>query len=140
MEHRSPSPGREPIDTRVPPPARSPIEVAIEVALAIPNTVKLLARLVRDPRVPVRVKALAGAVCMYVVSPIDIVPELIPGIGSLDDILLIALAVDRVMSSVDAEVLESAWDGSEDGLDLVRALSVWGADIVRYLVRRNPRP
>lgn len=140
MEFRNPAPGRDPIDTRVLLRARSPLEVATEAVLTVPNTAKLLSRLASDARVPFRVKAFGAAVGVYVVSPIDIVPDLIPGIGSLDDMLLIALAADRIMSSVDEEVLESAWDGSEDGLDLMRAIVGWGADIVRFLFRWSPRP
>ncbi|MGB5657421.1 MAG: hypothetical protein WBN35_12525, partial [Acidimicrobiia bacterium] len=51
---------------------REPKEIAREAILLIPNVVKLLARIVRDPRVPVRRKTFAAAALVYVVSPIDL--------------------------------------------------------------------
>ncbi len=111
----------------------------MEVASIVPNGVKLVARLLRDPRVPFRHKAFAGLVVVYVVSPVDVIPDVIPGVGHLDDVLLIALAVDRLMGSVDETVVDGAWDGSEDALDLFRSFVTWSADLV-HRVLPAPRP
>lgn len=134
MRLRNPSPGSDPVDRRRPSPARTPIEVVTEAALVVPNAGKLVVRLLRDPRVPFREKAFAGFVVAYVMSPVDVIPDVIPGIGHLDDVLLVALAVDRLVASVDEVVVAGAWDGSEDALDLFRSLVAWGADLVRSVV------
>lgn len=101
-----------------------------EAILLLPNVVKLLARLMRDSRVPVRRKVFAATVMVYVVSPIDIIPDLIPGLGKFDDILLAALAVDHLISGADHDVIADHWDGSEDSLDLLMSVADWSAEII----------
>jgi uncharacterized membrane protein YkvA (DUF1232 family) len=96
----------------------------------VPNLVKLLARLSVDPRVPMRRRALVVAALAYVLSPVDLIPDFVPGLGRLDDIVLVSVAVDRVLSGADAAVVAEHWDGSEDALDLVRSAFAWGAEIV----------
>jgi uncharacterized membrane protein YkvA (DUF1232 family) len=59
----------------------------------------------RDPRVPWYAKALAAVVVAYAFSPIDLIPDFIPVIGYLDDILLIPLGVLAVRAMIPAEVL-----------------------------------
>ena len=69
-----------------------------QLGLALPNMGKLLVRLMRDPRVPIRPKRAVGGVLLYMVSPIDLIPEMImPVIGQVDDLLLIAFSLDRLV-------------------------------------------
>ncbi|HKA34079.1 MAG TPA: YkvA family protein [Candidatus Binatia bacterium] len=67
---------------------------------------------VKDPRVPWYAKLLAGAVVAYAVSPIDLIPDFIPVIGYLDDLVLVplgvVLAVKLIPPDVWAECLERA--------------------------------
>ena len=109
---------------------------AKEAALALPNLVKLLYRLMRDSRVPARRKVTAGMAVAYVASPIDVVPDFIPFVGQVDDILLVTFAVHRLIQSVDAEVVEELWDGSGDAYEVVAAILEWGADLVPKPIRR----
>jgi len=104
--------------------------VAIEAALLIPNVVKLLVRLMRDPRVPIRRKVLVATVLGYVVSPIDLIPDFFIGFGKLDDILIVSIAIDHLMSGPERGIVEEHWDGSIDALDLVRSVCGWGAEVV----------
>ena len=62
----------------------------------------------RDPRVPWYAKALAMAVAGYALSPIDLIPDFIPVIGYLDDLLLVPLGLALVVRLTPPEVLESA--------------------------------
>jgi uncharacterized membrane protein YkvA (DUF1232 family) len=62
----------------------------------------------RDPRTPMLVRALAVLVAAYALSPIDLIPDFIPVIGYLDDLLLVPLGLALVVRLVPAEVLESA--------------------------------
>lgn len=126
----------EAVDSSVPVPARTRQELALEAVLMIPNVVKLLTRLVRDPRVPVRRKMIVGAVLTYVVSPIDLVPDFVVGFGRLDDLVLVSLALDHIMEGTDEQVLQEHWDGSEDALDLLRSASSWTAAIIPDGLRR----
>lgn len=134
MELRNPRTGSDPIDHRHPPPARTPLEVAAEVALVPPHAAAMVTRLMIDPRVSFRSKVFAAAVGCYVLSPIDLLPDRIPGIGHLDDVLLASLAVDALLASAGDEIVESVWAGSEDALDLLRSFVGWNADLVRSMV------
>ena len=131
-------PGREsdPVDRSEPVPPRTWNEVAVEAALLLPNLLKLLTRLMRDPRVPIRRKAFIGAVLAYVVSPIDLIPDFVVGLGRLDDIVLVSLAVDHLMQGASEQVILEHWDGSVDALDLVRSIFTWGAEILPPSVRK----
>lgn len=114
-------------------------EMSIEAVLLIPNLVKLLTRLMRDPRVPIRRKMLVGAVLVYVVSPIDLIPDFVVGFGKLDDIVVLSVAVNHLMAGADGHIVEEHWDGSVDSLDLVRSVFRWGAEIVPGLGKVLPK-
>jgi len=130
MIDRDPSNEIAAIDDTMPVARRSRQDVAIEGVMLLPNVVKLLTRLMRDSRVSMRRKAFIGAVIVYVISPIDLIPDFVIGIGRLDDLVLVSLAVDHLMSGTDEEVVREHWDGTEDGLDLVRSAFGWAASII----------
>ena len=62
----------------------------------------------RDPRTPLLVRALAVFVAAYALSPIDLIPDFIPVIGYLDDLVLVPLGLALVVRLTPREVLESA--------------------------------
>lgn len=62
----------------------------------------------RDPRTPMLVRALAVLVAAYALSPIDLIPDFIPVIGYLDDLILIPLGLALVIRLTPAAVIESA--------------------------------
>jgi uncharacterized membrane protein YkvA (DUF1232 family) len=62
-------------------------------AKAITRDVHAVWLAARDPRVPWYVKALAGAVAAYALSPIDLIPDFIPVLGYLDDLLIVPLGI-----------------------------------------------
>lgn len=88
----------------------------------LPNLIKLLARLVKDPRVPRRSKLLLGALLVYLASPIDILPDAIPVVGMADDVLLAAYAVNHLIARAGEEVVLEHWDGPQDLLEMVRSV------------------
>jgi len=104
-----------------------------DAALMLPNLVKLVGRLLKDPRVPRRSKVVLGFAAAYVASPIDIIPEFIPVIGWIDDVLLLLYAVDSLIDRAGSEIVEEHWDGPGDLLGFIR--EVMG--MARSLV---PRP
>lgn len=120
----------KPVDDSIPMDRRGWQEMALETALLIPNLIKLLIRLLRDPRVPFRRKVFVAAVLLYVVSPIDLIPDFIVGFGKLDDIILLSVAIDHLMTGADQMIIEELWDGSIDALDLVRSVFRWGAEVI----------
>ena len=106
-----------------------------EAALALPNLVKLLGRLMRDPRVPARSKAMAGAALAYVASPIDLVPDLIPVLGKSDDVFIAIFAVHHLIRTAGEEVVVEHWDGTADVLEYVNSLIDVAARFVPLRVR-----
>ena len=93
------------------------------LARFVPDCVVLLSRLLRDPRVPRRSKALVAALIPYLALPFDLVPDFIPVVGQLDDAILVAFVLRRVVRRTDPELLRELWPGSEEGLRLVLRLS-----------------
>ncbi len=91
-----------------------------DAVLLIPNIVKLIGRLIRDPRVPRRSKIALGLAGAYVASPIDLLPEVIPVIGWADDVIIVMLAIDSLIDRAGPEIVQEHWDGPGDLLALVR--------------------
>jgi uncharacterized membrane protein YkvA (DUF1232 family) len=111
-------------------------KIAVDAAATVPNLVKLLVRLARDPRVPRRTKIVLGAALAYIASPIDIVPDFIPVAGLADDVLLLAFAVNHLVHVAGEDVVLEHWDGPRDLLELVRAILDVASDLVPARLRR----
>ena len=62
--------------------------------LLLPNLAVLLGRLLRDPGVPRTAKVALGAIAAYLASPVDLIPDFMPFVGYLDDVILVALILD----------------------------------------------
>jgi len=82
-----------------------------ELASFLPDCVTMVRRLRRDPRVPRRAKLAVGFAGLWVLSPIDLIPEFLPVIGPLDDVVVVALALRYAARQVPSEVLFEAWPG-----------------------------
>lgn len=91
-----------------------------DAALLLPNVVKLVGRLLVDPRVPRRAKLTLGMAAAYVASPVDLIPELIPVVGWADDVLIMMFAIDSLIERAGSDLVEEHWDGPGDLLSLVR--------------------
>ncbi len=91
-----------------------------ELIFLIPNFVKLAKGLLTDDRVPLRRKLLLTALVAYLVSPIDIIPDFIPGLGQMDDVLIVVLVLHGLLTSVDETVLLEHWRGRPDILLILR--------------------
>lgn len=85
-----------------------------EALLLIPNFLKLLYRLFRDSRVPKAEKALLVGAIIYVISPLDLIPDVIPFVGEVDDLYLAALTVIRLLNRAPDAVIREHWDGRGD--------------------------
>jgi uncharacterized membrane protein YkvA (DUF1232 family) len=90
---------------------RLPPGLLKDLAAFIPDCVTTVRRLRRDPRVPRRAKVAIVLAGLYVASPIDLIPEFIPVIGPLDDIVVVALALRYAGRRVPRDVLLGAWPG-----------------------------
>jgi uncharacterized membrane protein YkvA (DUF1232 family) len=88
---------------------RLPAGAAKDLATVLPACLTTARRLRRDPRVPRRAKLAVAFAGLWVLSPIDLIPEFLPIIGPLDDVVVVALAFRYAARQVDREVLFEAW-------------------------------
>ena len=97
--------------------ARLPDGILRELAGFLPACVTTVRALRGDPRVPRRAKWAVAFAGLWVLSPIDLIPEFLPVIGPLDDVVVVALALRYAARQVPREVLAEAWAGSPATLD-----------------------
>ncbi len=101
-----------------------PDDASITDALRLlPDVVRLVSRLARAPEIPRRVRVALFVLLAYLVSPIDIVPDIIPVLGYADDAVIVALTLRWVARHAGADALERHWPGTPEGLDAVRRLT-----------------
>lgn len=104
--------------------------------LFVPNMVLLCARLLGDPRVPRTEKALVAGAIVYAIIPFDLIPDMIPFVGQLDDAYLIAMTLLRLMDRTDPMVLRAHWNGGGDIVRLVEAMAMLSAKFLPKSIRR----
>lgn len=120
-------------------PDRSLAATASSVLRAVPGFTKLLYRLMTDPRVSALDRGLFGFTLVYLFVPADVIPDWIPAVGGMDDLVLIAIALDRLLYRTDSGVLLEHWDGDPYPLVKIRelldrmaaALPPWARWVVR---------
>jgi uncharacterized membrane protein YkvA (DUF1232 family) len=98
-------------------------EQARALAGVVPDCLILVGRLLRDPRVPRRRKLLLASLAGYLALPFDLVPDFLPVVGQLDDVLVVALVLRVVLRGGGEPLVREHWPGPEASLRLVlRAL------------------
>jgi uncharacterized membrane protein YkvA (DUF1232 family) len=93
-------------------------EDARAIAGFVPDCVVLFTRLFRDERLPRRQKVLVAALIPYLVSPIDLIPDFIPIAGQLDDAVLVALVLRRIVRR-NPRLVHELWPGPFSSLTLI---------------------
>jgi uncharacterized membrane protein YkvA (DUF1232 family) len=96
---------------------RLPPGLAKDLASFLPACATTLRRLRKDPRVPRSAKIAVAIAAVWVISPIDLIPEFLPVIGPLDDVVVVALALRFAARRVPREAIEEAWPGEGRLLD-----------------------
>jgi uncharacterized membrane protein YkvA (DUF1232 family) len=91
-------------------------EDARALAGFVPDCVVLFSRLLRDERLPRRHKLLVAALLPYLLLPFDLIPDFIPVAGQLDDAVIVALVLRRVLRA-NPELVEEHWPGPRRTLD-----------------------
>ena len=89
----------------------------------LPNMFTLLGRLLKDNRVPITEKALFAAAVVYVIMPLDFIPDVFPFIGQVDDIYLVALTLLRLLNRTDEAVVRENWSGGGDIVSLANSIA-----------------
>jgi uncharacterized membrane protein YkvA (DUF1232 family) len=115
---------------------RLPPGLLRDLATFVPDSVTTVRRLRRDPRVPRRAKVVVALAGLWLLSPIDLVPEFLPVIGPLDDVVVVALALRYAARRVPREVLLEAWPGEPRLLERLRGTPTAAGD---HQPDREPR-
>lgn len=82
-----------------------------------PNYLRLLGGLIRDRRVSRVDKLLVAGAIAYILMPLDLLPDVIPFLGQVDDIYLLMLALERLIANAGAAVVASHWHGPVSALN-----------------------
>jgi len=94
-----------------------------DLLLVLPRLARMIAALLVDREVPRGAKLALGAMALYLASPLDLIPDVIPFVGYLDDLLIAAIVLDGLMTYLDRALLLRHWPGSPASLDATAAVA-----------------
>lgn len=91
-----------------------------EALRLLPDVVRLVRRLAADRTLPRGVRVRLVLLLVYLLSPLDLVPDVLPVVGYLDDVLVVVVVLRAVVRVAGDDALERHWPGTPDGLAVVR--------------------
>ena len=102
----------------------------------VPNMVLLCSRLMVDPRVPTKERVLVAGAIVYALVPFDLIPDMIPFVGQIDDAYLIALSLLRLTTVTDPRIVREHWRGGGDVVELLGATAMIASKLLPKRIRR----
>jgi len=87
----------------------------------------------RHPRTPLAAKVVAAIVVAYAVSPIDLIPDFIPVLGLLDDLLLLPLGIALCLKLLPADVMEECRERARESLERPRSYAAAVVIVVLWI-------
>jgi uncharacterized membrane protein YkvA (DUF1232 family) len=90
-----------------------------ELIRVIPDVLRLLRSLITDRSTPLDVRIVLVLLVAWIVSPIDLIPEFIPVLGPLDDVVVAAVALRYTRRRLGVDELRRRWAGTDDGFALL---------------------
>ena len=78
-----------------------------------------------------------AATFLYFISPIDVIPDIAPVVGQLDDLLLIAFAINRIVKVSGPSVVEEHWDGDQNVLELIATIFDVASNLIPKPIRNT---
>jgi uncharacterized membrane protein YkvA (DUF1232 family) len=93
-----------------------------DLARVVPDILRLVRDLLFDRSTPRGVRVALVVLLAWLVSPIDLIPEFIPVLGPLDDVIVAVLVLRYVRRRLGAEAMRARWRGSDEGWTLVERL------------------
>jgi uncharacterized membrane protein YkvA (DUF1232 family) len=90
-----------------------------EILGVIPDVLRLLRSVIGDGSAPLGTRLVLVGLLAWIASPIDLIPEFIPVIGPLDDVVIAVAAMRYVRRRVGVEDLRRRWTGTDDGFALL---------------------
>lgn len=135
-------------------PRKMPPDVEVEVEAAprtgakrtvmgsiseLPNFLRLLYGLITDNRVAAVDKLVVAGAIAYILLPLDVIPDFIPFLGEVDDVFLLILALQRLISNAGRAVVQTYWAGDPKDLtelNLEKILAACAFFLPRRMRRR----
>jgi uncharacterized membrane protein YkvA (DUF1232 family) len=90
-----------------------------ELVRVIPDLLRLLRSIITDRQAPLDVRAVLVLLLIWIVSPIDLIPEFLPGIGPLDDVIVAIVGLRYMRRRLGVDDLRQRWTGSAEGFALL---------------------
>jgi uncharacterized membrane protein YkvA (DUF1232 family) len=97
-------------------------ELAGAALRLIPDLVRLVRGMLADRTAPVGARLALGGLLLYLLCPIDLIPDFVPGIGSVDDLVVTAVVLRWVGRRVGLDDLRARWTGDLAGFEVLRRL------------------
>ena len=94
-----------------------------DLVSVVPDVLRLVRSLLADGSTPLAVRLALGGLFVWLLSPIDLIPEFIPVLGPLDDVVVAVLVLRYVRRRLGTDELRRRWPGSEPGLALLLRLT-----------------
>lgn len=104
-----------------------------EYLFLLPDFFIMVARLAVDKRISVKQKAKVAGIIAYLIMPLDIIPDFIPVIGHVDDLVLLVMGLNIILNDTDPKVLEDNWSGEGNVLEHMQKIT---ATAERFLDKR----
>jgi uncharacterized membrane protein YkvA (DUF1232 family) len=93
-----------------------------ELLRIVPDLLRLVRNLLGDRTVPLGARVALVVLLLWLINPIDLIPEFIPVLGPLDDVVVAVLVLRYVRRRVGLEEVRRRWSGTPEGFDLLRPL------------------
>ena len=106
------------------------------LVLFIPNMILLCGRLMTDSRVPGTERALVAGAIIYAIIPFDLIPDMVPFVGQIDDTYLIAITLLRLMDRTDPQIVREHWSGGGDVVELIRSTAALAGKLLPKPIKR----
>lgn len=94
-----------------------------EYLFLLPDLFVLITRMMMDKRIPAKRKLMLGGILTYIMLPFDIIPDFIPVIGHIDDLVLVILGLNSLLNDTDPKILADNWSGEGEILDQIKKAS-----------------
>lgn len=94
-----------------------------EYLFMLPDFFILVCRLAVDKRVTAKQKMVVGGIIAYVIMPLDIIPDFIPILGSVDDLVLVVMGLNMILNEIDHKILSDNWSGEGDVLEQMKKIT-----------------
>lgn len=89
----------------------------------VPDAAVMISRLVRDHRIPRSRAWILAGLAAYLASPIDLIPDFVPGLGHVDDVVVMAVALRLAVRDCNEEDLRGRWPGPDSSLRVMLRLA-----------------